>query len=343
MAVTSQTKGFLGTKLGPIGGYVPGLALLVVLAVLATLIGQRIPIVEPIVWAIVIGVAVRNVVGMPASSKAGVNVASKQLLELSVALLGAAINFNDILRAGPRLLILIALAVTLGILVSMTIGRAFGLPRKLAILIAVGNSICGNSAIAAVAPTIKADKRDVTTSIALTAVVGVIVVLTLPLLVPLLQLSLYQYGVVAGATVYAVPQVVAAGFSVSELSGQVATMVKLVRVLFLAPVVVTFALLFARKAGDSAKIKKSALLPWFVSSFLVLGVLRTVGLIPDWLSVDAKALSGMIMIVSMAALGMGVDFASVKSVGPRVFATVVLSILFLATLSLGLIFTLGIA
>ncbi len=343
MAVMNRTRVLAAESLKPFGDYVPGLAVLVVMAVLATLIGQRFPIVEPIVWAILIGVAVRNLVGQPPATKAGVNYASKQLLELSVALLGAAINFGDMLRAGPRLLLLIAAAVTLGILVSMTIGRALGLPKKLAILIAVGNSICGNSAIAAVAPTIKADKRDVTTSIALTAVVGVIGVLALPLLVPLLQLSLYQYGVLAGTTVYAVPQVVAAGFSVSELSGDVATLVKLVRVLFLAPVVITFGLLFARQTGNSATVKKSALLPWFVLSFLVLGLLRTFGLIPDWLSGDAKTLSSLIMIVSMAALGMGVDFASVKTVGPRVFATVVLSILFLATLSLGLIFTLGIA
>lgn len=344
VAVIPRTKALADEALRPLPGYLPGLALLSAIALIASMLGQRFTMLEGLVWAILLGMIVRNLVGQPPATKAGVNFASKQLLELSVALLGAAISFADLLHAGPKILLLIALAVGLGITASMTIGRAFGLGRKLAILIAVGNSICGNSAIAAVAPTIKAEKKDITMSIALTAVVGVIVVLTLPLLVPLLNLSLYQYGVLAGTTVYAVPQVVAAGFSVSPMSGEVATLVKLVRVLLLGPVVLLFALLFARSvAVEGQKLKRSAFLPWFVLSFLGLGVLRSVGVIPEALAADAKALSGLLMIVSMAALGMGVDFAAVRTVGPRVFATVVLSILFLAVLSLGLIFALGIA
>ena len=113
----------------------------------------------------------------------------------------------------------------------------------MAILVACGNSICGNSAIAAVAPVIGADSDDVASSISFTAVLGVIVVLTLPLLVPILHLSLTQYGVLAGLTVYAVPQVLAATLPIGALSNQVGTVVKLVRVLMLGPVVLGFSLL----------------------------------------------------------------------------------------------------
>ena len=121
------------------------------------------------------------------------------------------------------------------------VGRAAGLSPNLAVLVACGNAICGNSAIAAVAPVIGADKNDVAASIALTAVLGVAVVLALPLLIAPLGLSHYQYGVLAGLTVYAVPQVLAAAFAVSAVSGQVATAVKLARVLMLGPVVLYFA------------------------------------------------------------------------------------------------------
>jgi uncharacterized membrane protein YadS len=107
----------------------------------------------------------------------------------------------------------------------------------MSILIACGNSICGNSAIAAVAPVIGADGDDIAASISFTAVLGVVVVLTLPLLVPILQLSLTQYGVLAGLTVYAVPQVLAATLPIGALSNQVGTVIKLVRVLMLGPVV----------------------------------------------------------------------------------------------------------
>ncbi len=343
MAVVPGSKSLTQETLRPWLGYAPGLALMAAMAVVATLLGQQFPMLEPLVWAILIGIVVRNIVGQPAMAKSGVNWAAKQLLEFSVLLLGAAVNYGEILKAGPKVLGLIALAVGLGILMSMTIGRAFGLSRKLGILIAVGNSICGNSAIAAVAPTIKADKKDVSTSIALTAVVGVVVVLSLPLLVPLLKLSLYQYGVIAGTTVYAVPQVVAAGFSVSPLSGEVATLVKLVRVLFLGPVVLIFGLLFAKSTmAEGQKMKLSTMLPWFVVGFLGLAFLRTFGVIPDLVAGDAKLVSNALMVVSMAALGMGVELAAIKTVGPRVGITVVLSIGFLAILSVAMTFVLGI-
>ena len=113
---------------------------------------------------------------------------------------------------------------------------------------AFGNAICGNSAIAALAPVIGAKREHVASAIAFTAVLGVAVVVGLPFLVPVAHLSNYQYGVVAGLTVYAVPQVLAAAFPVSALSGQVGTLVKLVRVLFLGPVLVAFSVMARREA-----------------------------------------------------------------------------------------------
>ena len=112
-----------------------------------------------------------------------------------------------------------------------------GLVRTGAALVAIGNSICGNSAIAALAPVIGAEKKDVASAIGLTAVIGVLLVLGLPMLIAPFMLSNYQYGVLAGMSVYAVPQVVAAAFPVSELSGNVATLVNLTRVLLLGPAV----------------------------------------------------------------------------------------------------------
>jgi uncharacterized integral membrane protein (TIGR00698 family) len=131
------------------------------------------------------------------------------------------------------------------------------------ILIACGNSICGNSAIVAVAPIIGATSDEVASSIAFTAVLGVVVVLTLPLLVPILELSLTQYGVLAGLTVYAVPQVLAATLPIGALSNQVGTVVKLVRVLMLGPVVLGLSLLTrrARRDADDAPRGKMAGVP----------------------------------------------------------------------------------
>ncbi len=293
-------------------------------------------IIESLVIAILLGMLVRTfwkpgVVWMP-----GIGFTAKQVLEIAIVLLGASVNLPLLLKAGPALAISIVLVVLLGIATSTAIGRALGLNPKLATLVAVGNSICGNSAIAAVAPVIGATAEDVASSIALTAVVGVVVVLTLPLLIPLLSLSLYQYGVLAGMTVYAVPQVLAATLPVSALSGQIGTLVKLVRVLMLGPVVLFFALR-SRRSGAASGISVSKLVPPFIFGFLLLAAARSLGLLPASIADPLREVSRWLTIAAMAALGLGVDIRSVKKVGRPVLLTVVASLLLLIVVSAGLI------
>ncbi len=327
----------------------PGLLAMVGLGAVALLLagleeqvlGQ--PLIEALVLALLLGVLARNVA--PAALvhhlAPGAGLASKQVLELGVALLGAGVSFPEILRAGPSLLGLIVGGVAAGLGVGTLAGRALGLHTKLAVLVAVGNAICGNSAIAAVAPVIRAEKKDIASAIGLTAVVGVCLVLGLPLLIPLLGLSHYQYGVLAGMSVYAVPQVVAAAFPVSELSGQVATLVKLTRVLLLGPVVVLMGLLFHDEHG-AAKRGVGAYLPWFVAGFLLLAALRSTGLLPDPLATPAREASRLLTILAMAGLGFGVELAAVRQVGMRVGTAVLVALGCMATCTVVLLRLLGI-
>jgi uncharacterized integral membrane protein (TIGR00698 family) len=292
-------------------------------------------LIEPLVVALLLGVVLRNV--LPALAyrlQPGANLAAKQMLEIGVAVLGASVFFPEILKVGPALLALVVLGVSAGIGVSFLIGRALGLEPKLAVLVAVGNSICGNSAIAAVAPVIRADKKAVASAIGLTAVIGVCMVLGLPLLIAPLGLNNYQYGVLAGMSVYAVPQVLAAAFPVSQLSGEVATLVKLCRVLLLGPVVVAMGLLFR---GGAAKRSIRSYLPWFVVGFLGLAVLRSVGVIPEGLAARAADLSRLLTLLAMGGLGYGVDLAGLKKVGPVVAVAVFTSLAFMASVSVLLI------
>jgi uncharacterized membrane protein YadS len=198
-------------------------------------------VIEGLVVAILLGMVVRTLWTPPAGTEAGIHFTGKQVLEVAVCLLGASVDLPLLLKAGPALAVGIVSLVVVGIGASYGLGRAMGLPSKLAILVACGNSICGNSAIAAVAPVIGARKEHVASAIAFTAILGVVVVVGLPLLMQPLSLNDYQYGVLAGLTVYAVPQVLAAAFPVSALAGQVGTLVKLVRVLMLGPVVLALA------------------------------------------------------------------------------------------------------
>jgi uncharacterized integral membrane protein (TIGR00698 family) len=320
------------------------LAALALAAVEERLFGH--PIIEGLVLAILLGMVIRSLWTPPTIMESGVSFVARQVLEVAVFLLGASVDLPLLLKAGPSLAIGIVLLVVLGLGLSYTIGRALNLPHKLAVLVACGNSICGNSAIAAVAPVIGADKEHVASSIAFTAILGVVVVIGLPMLMHPLGLNDYQYGVLAGLTVYAVPQVLAAAFPVSVLSGQVGTLVKLVRVLMLGPVVLFFALRSSGTASgaatNSARFDLTNYVPWFIIGFLLLAGVRSAGFIPVNVAAATKVVSSWLTVAAMAALGLGVDLRAIRRVGAPVIMTVSLSLLVLVGLSLTLIHVLGI-
>tara|TARA_R110001583_G_scaffold194027_1_gene363989 strand:- start:25544 stop:26701 length:1158 start_codon:yes stop_codon:yes gene_type:complete len=235
----------------------PGLALTAVVSLVAQ-IGEKVelglfghPWIEGLVLAILLGTAYRSIFGLPDKFDAGVTFSAKTILEVAIVLLGASISVEALKGAGFYLVGGIVLVVCLSLVVSYSIGRILGLPARLAILVACGNSICGNSAIAATAPVINADAEDVAASIAFTAVLGVVFVLILPFLQHALGMSATQYGVFAGLTVYAVPQVLAATAPAGLVATQIGTLVKLVRVLMLGPVICTLGLGARRQMARS--------------------------------------------------------------------------------------------
>lgn len=306
------------------------------------------PYVEALVMAILIGVAIRTAWSPPERFQSGVAFSAKQLLEVAVTLLGASLSLTAIVASGSALLAGILGTVVLAIGASYAICRLLGLPTKMSILIACGNSICGNSAIAAVAPVIDADSNDVAASIAFTAAIGVLMVIGLPLFVPLAGLSEHQYGVLAGLTVYAVPQVLAATIPVGLVSTQVGTLVKLVRVLMLGPVVVALSLLAplldrTAPASSRKRINLGRLVPWFIVGFLVLATLRSLGLIPEIVLKPIAQIAGFLTVVSMAALGLGVDARELARAGGRVTTAVTISLMVLIAISFILIRALGIS
>ncbi len=313
---------------------------------------------EALVLAIVLGTVTRSVWTPDRRWFPGISFSAKFLLEVAVVLLGASVSAATILAAGPWLLLGIAGTVVVAIACSFAIGRLLRLPTRMALLVACGNSICGNSAIAAVAPVIGADGDDVAASIGFTAVLGVVVVLALPLLGAALHMDGLQYGALAGLTVYAVPQVIAAAAPVGPAAVQMGTLVKLVRVLMLGPVCLLLSL-FApglREETDEALPHVTAgerpscgrpplhqLVPWFIIGFLVLVGFRSLGLIPQPALAPMGTAATLLTVVSMAALGLGVDIRSVAGAGGRVSAAVVLSLLVLGGISLALIHALHIA
>jgi uncharacterized integral membrane protein (TIGR00698 family) len=342
-----------GSVPGTIARLAPGLVLCGAVTIVAVLL-ERLEAgifghawLEALVLAILVGTVVRTVWTPSQRWRAGIGFSAKTLLEIAVVLLGASVSFGAVVTAGPALLVGIAAVVLVAIAASYGLGRGLGLPHRMAVLVACGNSICGNSAIAAVAPVIGADGEEVAASIAFTAVLGVLVVLGLPFLPALLHMSGVQYGVLAGLTVYAVPQVLAATAPIGAIAVQLGTLVKLMRVLMLGPVILGLTLV-TRRRTDGAVVRSTGrmpwhkLVPWFIDGFLLLAVLRSFGLIPQVALAPTAAVATWLTVLSMAALGLSTDLRSVAKAGPRVTAAVTLSLLVLGAISFGLIHMLGI-
>ena len=327
----------------------PGIGLCVVITLVSLALQQleeRVfshPYLEALVIAILVGMAVRSFWEPGQRWRSGIAFSAKQVLELAVVLLGATISFSAIAASG--LTLISAIVITVGVILAASYGisRMLGLPVRLSILVACGNSICGNSAIAAIAPVIGANGDDIVASISFTAILGVVIVLGLPLLVPLLALSPTQYGILAGLTVYAVPQVLAATVPVGLISTQIGTLVKLVRVLTLGPIVIGFSLLgrgLRQGAGGPAaatRFNPLQLVPWFIVGFLVLAALRSFEILPASIAAPVLKLASLLTVVSMAALGLGVDISVLRRVGGKVTAAVTISLLLLLMMSLGII------
>lgn len=302
---------------------------------------------EALVLAILLGTCVRSLWTPDAGWHAGITFSARTLLEVSVVLLGASISAARVVSLGPVLLAGIAAVVGAAILVSFGLGTLLGLPPRMALLVACGNAICGNSAIAAVAPVIRADAKDVAASIAFTAVVGVVVVLGLPVLGLAAGMTGLSFGVFAGMTVYAVPQVLAATTPLGTVAVQTGTVVKLVRVLMLGPVCFVLSLLAPRMAPEkpdgsnvtagpapAPRAGFAQFVPWFILGFLALMLCRSFELVPMVLLAPINQVATVLTVISMAALGLGVDARTVTKAGGRVTLAVIFSLAGLAVLSL---------
>ncbi|GGE53201.1 UPF0324 membrane protein [Agaricicola taiwanensis] len=323
-------------SLAPVLRLAPGLALAVGVAVaargLATveawLFGQA--WVSDLVLALLIGSLIHLAYGLPERLKPGATFGAKTLLEIAIVLLGATMNLAVMGQQEFALAGLVAGFVVAAVAIGYVIGRALGLEPRLAALVACGNAICGNSAILAAAPVIRAKAHEIAAALAFTALIGLGTVLVLPLIRALIGMQDISYGILAGLTVYAVPQVLAAASAGGAVSVQVGAMVKLMRVLMLGPVIIALGLASGRgaPAGDRPR-----LVPAFIIGFVALAALRAFGLIPEVLITPMGEASEVLSLVAMAALGLVVNLRTVGHAGGRVLAAGVLSLTALALMS----------
>ena len=293
--------------------------------------------VDPLVLAILLGLLVRAALGARDSLETGISFAAKDILEVAVVLLGASVNLSAMQAAGLPLALGLVVFVAVSVVVGISVGRLLGLSPQLAVLIACGNAICGNSAIAAVAPSINASREDTASAVAFTALLGMLAVFALPTLMIPLGLTHQGFGVVAGSTVYAVPQVLAAAYPVSDAAGDMATLVKLTRVLLLGPIVIAVATWWRRSMHAvtvDASASRGLWVPWFILGFAVLATLRATGILSIANAELASEGAHRLTLAAMAGLGLSVDLREVRRVGVRAAFAATLGLLLMLGLAL---------
>jgi uncharacterized integral membrane protein (TIGR00698 family) len=294
----------------------PGLGLAFAAAGIALLVQQALPTVSPLLVAIVLGLALTNLWTIPESFTPGMKVAAKRLLRLGIVALGLQLALGDILALGPGMILVVLLIVGLGIGGTLVIGRALGVPPMQRLLIACGFSICGAAAVAAVDGAVGADEEDVASAIGLVVVFGTVMIAVVPAVLGLLDLTHRQEGLIAGGSIHEVAQVVAAGGIIGGGALAVAVVVKLARVLMLAPVIMVIGL-SRRRAVASVEGKRPPLLPLFVAGFLAAALARTLLPLGTQVLEGGKVAQTVLLSAAMFALGCGVRISMLKKVGGR--------------------------
>lgn len=317
---TSETKTSLISKLTK-SKRLPGILLVAVIGILANALGKDYPVIGGAVIAIVIGILVKQFLGVPVVFSEGISYTLNKLLKLAIILLGFSFSFSQILHVGLNALIIVLVAVLAGIFLTYYIGKLFGLQGNIPLLISLGTGICGATAIATTGPIMKAKDEDIVYAVNTIFAFNVLAVLIYPLIGHLLSLPDHEFGVWAGTAIHDTSSVVAAGYSYSSTAGDASVVVKLIRTLMLVPVAIILSLYFSIKKAkmnpDQNKIKISRVFPFFILIFAGAATLNTVSPLPTSFVDTTTVIAKFIILMVMASVGLGTDFKKIKSVGIR--------------------------
>jgi uncharacterized integral membrane protein (TIGR00698 family) len=300
---------------------IPGVLACVALALAATLLGERMPLIGAPVFAILLGVAIAAWRRPSPYWQPGTAFAAKTLLQWSIVLLGAQLSLGEIARGGRAALPVMLGTFAVVLILAFIAGRVLGLDRDLRRLLAIGTAICGGSAIAALASVIDVDRSDVAYALGTIFFFNVVAVLTFPALGHLMALSQSAFGLWAGTAINDTSSVVAAAFAYGHAAGSDAVVVKLTRTLLIVPMVLFYAAKVAMEhRGGTRRIDWKTTMPWFILWFLVAAALDSFGLIPAAWHPPLQRLALFAIVVALAGVGLSSDVERMKAAGLRPLA-----------------------
>ena len=305
------------------GLFVLGIVICFAVAGLSVLVEKLIP--GDLLGASIIALFMGTIINSffhPDWMKPALKFTSKKILKAAIVLLGASLSINTIMSVGKMTFFVMIFTFAMCFGGGYFIRKLFGLNWKLSNLISAGTGICGGSAVAAIAPVIDADDKDIAFAMSSTFLFDMVMVALYPLMGKALGMSDIAYGIWAGTSVNDTASVVASGYAFSEAAGDFATMVKLTRTIAIIPTVLVFAYIGTRMkqrqmqtANGGKKVNILKIVPWFIGGFLVLAVVNSVGLIPTAVSGVMKGASKFLMVTALAAIGLGTSITDFKKAG----------------------------
>ena len=305
------------------GLFALGLAICFVVAGLSVLAEKLIP--GELLGASIIALFMGTIINSffhPDWIKPALKFTSKKILKVAIILLGASLSVNTIMNVGKMTFFVMIFTFAMCFGAGYFIRKIFGLNWKLSNLISAGTGICGGSAVAAIAPVIDADDKDVAFAMSSTFLFDMIMVALYPLMGKALRMSDIAYGIWAGTSVNDTASVVASGYAFSEIAGDFATMVKLTRTIAIIPTVLVFAYIGTRikkkemqATNNGRKVNMFKIIPWFIGGFLALAILNSTGCIPAEVSDIMKSSSKFLMVTALAAIGLGTSITDFKKAG----------------------------
>lgn len=308
---------------------IPGLGLIGAIVAVAFLINNFQPAVSPLALCVAFGFAAANFGRWPSFAAAGTSLASKKLMRIGVALLGAQVSVLSLKAIGLKGVLTVILVVTFTIFGILALSKAFHMSGELGLLIGVGFGVCGATAVAAIRPQTRATEEETSYAIALISLCGTLSIFTLPVIGQLIGLSDQNFGAWAGAAVHDVGQVIATASIWSDEAVQSAVVIKLARVCMLAPIVLILSIRHRRyltsiamqseKDGIAVSSQKTKVpvIPFFVIGFIAVATIQNTLDIPSGIHEAIVLVSKLLLGSGLVALGSSVRWRSIRAIGPR--------------------------
>jgi len=299
------------------------------------------PQIEYVLWAILLGLLLSNTIGVPRIFRPGV--ATYELwLKLGIVLVGARFLMQDVAHLGGLSLVLVAIELVLSLSVMTLLGRIFHLPPKLTSLLSIGSSICGVTAIMAAQGAIEPDEEDTATAIAAILTLGALALFTFPAIGHALHMGQQSYGIWTGLAVDNTAEATVTGAIYGDDAGRFAVLAKTARSAFIGFVVLGYAVYWASQ-GKATRVDRKGLFLWqkfpkFILGFLAISVLATCGFFSGTQITSLSNLSKWAFLPAFAGVGLRTQLRDLVNQGWRPIVVGVLGEIFIAVVTLGLVY-----